>query len=321
MADQNIEEILQKMPEIEPSATKEELYRRISSQVDHPPKKKLKKFVAIPALSTVFVILMVMFVFTNNGQYSVLYDQELNNANKEFSSMEESMSQDSAGIQESQLKRADENVTNQLILQQTGSDENVLYGEVTNKITNTVIPVSYLLPQEKTNARDKKQILRFEDKLSQIFNPNKYQTEVFEDKTRGSIASVEKVSYKLYKNDDIKKEFLIPVKVEGVISFEDALRVMKENGIEKSIISTIPANITFTVSESDDIVKLTIRDNEENINKNQYQIMIEAILMTAKSYGYHAVKFNNIELVQIGPYYLAEPVRVPIAVNPIHNLQ
>ncbi|WP_156289262.1 hypothetical protein [Oceanobacillus salinisoli] len=117
-------------------------------------------------------------------------------------------------------------------------------------------------------------------------------------------------SYKLY-ND----EFLVPIPHEGD-NVEEAITEMKNNQEAFDIFQTIPNEIDFSIETFEDELRITYTGQAPLANDDQAIIMIEAILMTAKSYGFHFVNFDNMPLEQIGNYNFNEPIKVPEAVNP-----
>jgi hypothetical protein len=123
-------------------------------------------------------------------------------------------------------------------------------------------------------------------------------------------------SYKLYEVEDIKT--LIQIPNDAQTGIEEAMMEMKEDEAEFHVYQTVPDDIEFTIEPED--LQLNFRlTNGADLTEDQESLeMIEAILMTAKSYGYEQVSFKNTDMEQIGPYNLTEPVPVPEAVNPIY---
>ncbi|WP_099158396.1 hypothetical protein [Virgibacillus ndiopensis] len=177
----------------------------------------------------------------------------------------------------------------------------------------------------------------FEDTLSAMFRHLGFKKVVFETDNNqavdlGQIGNIselpikpaQKSSYKLYQASDDKRKFLIPIPLKEQTEIEAALNGMKQNEETFSIFQTIPNKIGFNVDESSgDQLSITFAEDnslkETSITLQEKNTMIEAILMTAKSYGYNSVKFNNTGIDQIGIYNLTEAIKVPLAVNPIKN--
>lgn len=62
---------------------------------------------------------------------------------------------------------------------------------------------------------------------------------------------------------------------------------------------------------------LSIENSLEKHSIQELLTMVEAILMTAKSFGFDSVKFENMSIQQIGNYDLNNPIKDPNGVNPI----
>ncbi|WP_156321307.1 hypothetical protein [Halolactibacillus sp. JCM 19043] len=82
--------------------------------------------------------------------------------------------------------------------------------------------------------------------------------------------------------------------------------------------------VTYTLDLSNDgEIRLTFDehklfgDNPETID------MIEAILMTAKSFdfGHVSISIKGLDSHQVGPYSLGEPLPLPVAINPVKIIQ
>ncbi|MBP2077827.1 hypothetical protein [Oceanobacillus polygoni] len=160
----------------------------------------------------------------------------------------------------------------------------------------------------------------FEQMLASMFTPLGIEKAIFKDGVDlGPIGFIEEMPlnqgetlYKLYNN-----EFLIPVPTSNELSIEEALVEMNLNEPEFNVAQTIPDEIQLEVQSSGSLLELTFDDVQEFTNEQDAVTMIEAILMTAKSYGFENVQFHNPPMQQISGYNLAEPINVPRAVNPV----
>ncbi|CAH0345586.1 hypothetical protein [Bacillus sp. CECT 9360] len=113
------------------------------------------------------------------------------------------------------------------------------------------------------------------------------------------------------------REMLVPSNTEFT-TIKEALAEMKNISGEKdsSILPSIPQDLELKSIEEQAkklIVKLSgdtkIEDNEAYLNA------LEAILFTAKDFGFDSVKFENATIDAIGPYNLQNDLAVPIAPN------
>lgn len=200
--------------------------------------------------------------------------------------------------------------------------ENVMF-EINESSEEVVmeLPDDYSLGEGEARAHI------FEKSLSMMFTPygidkvvfNSYDNEGIDLGPIGVVnemplLSSEPSSYKLYQVDD-KKGFLVPIFQEAR-NISAALENMKENEEDFNVYRTIPSEIDFKVDTNEDLLLITF-DNRPDIAHDDVQTMIEAVLMTAKSYGYNSVLFENSPFEQIGPYDMSNPIEVPEAVNPL----
>ena len=78
--------------------------------------------------------------------------------------------------------------------------------------------------------------------------------------------------------------------------------------------ASIPEKWKIEISGTNDsIVIITLKDNEALTE--DFLLNLEAILLTAKDFGYEAVKIENAGIDQLGPFTLNLPINVPVAPN------
>ncbi|KZE67572.1 hypothetical protein AWM68_19100 [Fictibacillus phosphorivorans] len=101
--------------------------------------------------------------------------------------------------------------------------------------------------------------------------------------------------------------------------FKDALEMMDDEQ-ERGLKPLLPKNITFGVKEiNKDYVEITFPDSIKlSADDTEDVMMIDAILLTAESYGYDSVKFMNTKLDTIGPYHLDKPIEGVTGTNFYH---
>ncbi|WP_246942277.1 GerMN domain-containing protein [Bacillus pinisoli] len=105
-------------------------------------------------------------------------------------------------------------------------------------------------------------------------------------------------------------------------SFGEALEGMKGN--ENHLQPTIPSNITIETSEIDNDSLLVTFSPESSINQedSSHILMIKAILLTAKEFGYQDVTFENtperMDGIELQVKNQPNPVQVPLAPNYIN---
>ncbi|WP_017755623.1 GerMN domain-containing protein [Calidifontibacillus oryziterrae] len=126
--------------------------------------------------------------------------------------------------------------------------------------------------------------------------------------------------YYLYQPNEQIQPFLVPFPREN--DFTKALAAMKSTtDLEiREVTPSIPEEVQFSnviIENESGKVTIAFEDGTPLMNESKYKIMIEAILMTAKEFGFDAVQFENAAVDIIGPYELSKPIHVPIAVNPM----
>lgn len=126
------------------------------------------------------------------------------------------------------------------------------------------------------------------------------------------IQEIDKASYKLYNN-----EYLVPVPHQEEKNIDDAVMEMKNSEEAFRLTETIPDSVDFSVDSSGNDLQLSYTGDLEIEDSEEMVMMIDAILMTAKSYGFETVMFNDMGIDSIGKYKMGESIQVPTAVNPI----
>ncbi|MCT2537420.1 hypothetical protein NC661_00510 [Aquibacillus koreensis] len=121
--------------------------------------------------------------------------------------------------------------------------------------------------------------------------------------------------YKLYQSSEKLSELLVPIQGDFA-SLEEAMIEMQTSEPEFNLKATVPTDISFTVEENDNTVIVTMDESEIFGDPQQTINMVEAILMTAKSFGFVEVQFQ-LPILTAGPYLFDNPIPIPVGVNPI----
>lgn len=183
------------------------------------------------------------------------------------------------------------------------------------------------LPESFTLGEGTAQANMFGEMLSAMFRPYGIERVVFDDHHEldlgpyGVISEIEMLedvlsNYKLYKHPDAERAFLTPIEQHDKTIVE-ALDDMKNNDDHYHMVNTIPNGVDFQVETTEDELLIQF-SNDTALEADQvYITMIEAIVMTAKSYNFEWVTFKNVNIEQIGPYDLTKSLHVPLAINPL----
>ncbi|MCA0970307.1 hypothetical protein LCM20_06880 [Halobacillus litoralis] len=108
-------------------------------------------------------------------------------------------------------------------------------------------------------------------------------------------------------------QFLVPVPFEGTI--EEALESLKRDQSNTS--APVPPHLVFEqIDTTDDILNLTVSHDSWRVDQNR-MTAVEAILMTAKQYGFEEVQFQGITPSEDAEFDYTKPIPVPGNVNPL----
>jgi len=166
----------------------------------------------------------------------------------------------------------------------------------------------------------------FQQLLEEMFLPYGMERAVFESGKSeridlGPIGEVTELAFTENRHSSYmiyKEKYFVPVPQGGDIAIDEAMQTLKTSVPEFQLEKTIPEEINFTVKDNEDELILSF-NGDAQVESNQTTVtMIESILLTAKSYGYQHVSFQNMPIDEIGMYNLTEPINVPIGANPIY---
>lgn len=137
------------------------------------------------------------------------------------------------------------------------------------------------------------------------------------DLTELNQPDVKKRSYYLFNPNNQNLPFLVP-SIDQYNDIDSALRSMTIGNETYGLMPALPNNFTFDVDSSlNETLVLTFKDNTQLTEEPKNIYAIEAILLTAKDFGYKAVKFENAPITQIGRFNLQNEVKVPVAPNKV----
>ncbi|MFC7372803.1 hypothetical protein ACFQPF_14135 [Fictibacillus iocasae] len=106
---------------------------------------------------------------------------------------------------------------------------------------------------------------------------------------------------------------------EKTVTLEEALNVMDEQPSDPSLRSVIPFGLTLTVEEKAELTTIRFPKGTKLADDEQNKQMLDAILLTANSYGMNsAIMFENTGVERIGPYPMEKPFE---GVNGINFIQ
>ena len=101
------------------------------------------------------------------------------------------------------------------------------------------------------------------------------------------------------------------------LSLEEVLQLMQQGGENSAYSASIPTDVVITnVEKEGDIVTVTIDENSIDSYREEYLIMVEAIMFAARDFDMNYVQFKGLDqLYQVGPYVMNEQVEIPKYMN------
>lgn len=123
-----------------------------------------------------------------------------------------------------------------------------------------------------------------------------------------------KKAYFLFFPKNSSNPLLVPSKNEYE-TIEDAMNAMqkgKEDGLEPSINNSVKIK---QLKKDDELLTVTFDNASKMKNTEHTEVMLEAILMTAKEFGFKKVKFEGFDAKKIGNIDISKPVEVPFSPN------
>ncbi|MCP8616733.1 hypothetical protein [Salirhabdus salicampi] len=132
--------------------------------------------------------------------------------------------------------------------------------------------------------------------------------------------SMQNFIYKRFETED-GFQYLIPLEGPNNGDIDQALEMMREDEDLPYVYEAIPNGIEFdSVEENEDVLTIQLKNH---VNEEEKMVtMIDAVLMTAKSFGFEKVLFDSdINGQSFGPYDLSKEITVPHGINFITELK
>ncbi|CQR46723.1 Sigma-X negative effector [Paraliobacillus sp. PM-2] len=132
-----------------------------------------------------------------------------------------------------------------------------------------------------------------------------------------SLGETNRFIYKIYQYED-NKQLLVPTHTGQNNTIETALKAMQRDEPAFDIDGPIPEDVTYELSINQDNLTIRFSDGSSLGNNHSTASMIEAILMTAKSYDFQSISIDlPVNIKAVKDYALNEKIPVPDGVNPI----
>lgn len=122
-------------------------------------------------------------------------------------------------------------------------------------------------------------------------------------------------AYFLYNPDRKKVPFLVP-SMKRFTNIQSALAAMHHSQPNIGLTASLPPEFSIEFNAvKNKTLYLTINGKHVLTNKPATIYSYEAILLTAKEFGFESVKLKNPNIKKLGPFDLSEKTKVPIAAN------
>lgn len=120
-----------------------------------------------------------------------------------------------------------------------------------------------------------------------------------------------------------KHQFLVrgrtveaPRSTDEQASFQEILLLMKSGDIGKGYHASISEEVVITkVEQTEGTATITFAEGAIVEDKAENLIMLEAIMFTAKDFGIKFIKFEGLEIEQVGPYKIGDVIKIPDFIN------
>jgi hypothetical protein len=113
-----------------------------------------------------------------------------------------------------------------------------------------------------------------------------------------------------------KKPFIVPTP-DKYQTIEEAFAAMREESATHQLKPSLSEELQFdkVVQNHNGILSIYLAKSSHITDIQKMVYSIEAILLTAKNFGYNAVKVENSPVKKIGPFELSKQLQVPVAAN------
>lgn len=129
------------------------------------------------------------------------------------------------------------------------------------------------------------------------------------------ISKFDKKSFLLYQHNETSRRFLAPSNI-SYDSITDALASLKEDPGIEGIYPSVPQTIGWdNVREHKSTLEIDLSTDTRIEDTEETRTAIEAILFTAKDFGFEQVQLFNASVNQVQELDLSEPITIPAAPN------
>jgi len=161
---------------------------------------------------------------------------------------------------------------------------------------------------EQFSSYGVKEVLVYEGRESRM-----YSTHLGEDVYTHQLQESNHRPYLFF--DPSHQKYLVP-SPDPVSSIAEAFEVMKSGLLSYNLKPSIPSEFEFKFEEQrEDLLLIRFTSGGPILEGEESERMIEAILLTAKEFGYSSVSFENTGVTEIGTFHFEKSISVPVAPN------
>lgn len=330
MSDEKEKELIQQlknMPDIKDKRNKDDLFDSISKQTPTETEPNRKKFHVRPLIavaSVLFLVILVPFFLNNNSNQ--MSDRMVKNESSDMSG-EGTISfsdSDNDETEEGSIEMATEeeqnifDTTSDSVVNKLDSNHSIFQLTISAGATVYSIPLSIIVPTGIEEITFQEQLDQY---LTDLQNNHFDQLSISQTEIKHDLKDVQTIKETIVEHASyllLENEYFVKVIQEESVTIKEAIDELKVDVPEMKVKHSIPKQLSFKVEEENDLLYFELEESQLIMEEGFSTTMIESILLTAKSYGFKAVKFENMPVEFIGDYTFEEPIEVPLAVNPIY---
>ena len=123
------------------------------------------------------------------------------------------------------------------------------------------------------------------------------------------------LAYFIYDPQNTDRPYLVPTE-DSFSSLEGAFSEMEQDQTEHGLKASLPKGIHLDIlNESENGETLELYISDEVKEQKDFLYSLEAIMLTAKSFGYSKLRVKTEGIKQVGPFSLDEEIPLPVAPN------
>lgn len=315
--DTQLIELLQNMPHVKDSRNPQDIYQNISSK-RIKKAKKLKGYAVLASLAAIFILAIIMPYFIYEQQsFNQSMSNSVTNSKSEMAILEDAAPKESRNMEINQLQKysAQSFIQNHVVYEEQIKDDYLISIGVPIRDTENVVPISFLVPKNEVSSQTEaiqKVMQTFSEESIGLEDGEAFEMSGYGPIENEDITNRAKKGFFIYKYQD---QILLVPYFEPFATFGQALKNMKEQN-STNLLPSIPKEFNIEkINKDGDQVMIAFTKNSKLTNSESDLIMLYAIMLTAREFGYNRITFNVPNVDHIGEIKMNTTNKVPIAPN------